>query len=113
MKVATEQKNAKSWANALVKLNAATPGQIQITYQDENGNKAVGYTDLFDISIVVDKQTYSFGEWLKILATIVDRHGSRLAAKDTEILALQAKNQELEKAIAEIKSKFPDVVWGL
>jgi len=113
MKVSTEQKNAKSWAQALVKLNAAQPGQIQITYQDENGSKQVGYTDLFNISIVVDKKVYTLGEWLIILATITDRHGARLAAKDLEIEALKAQNLVLENAIGEIKSKFPDTVWGL
>jgi len=113
MKVSTEQRNAKAWSQALVRLNAAEAGQIQITYQDENGNKQVGYTDLFNISIVVDKKVQTLGEWLTVLATIIDRHGTRLATKDIEIEELKQRIKGFENAVAEIKAKFPDTVWGL
>jgi len=64
MKLGTKQENAKAWNRSLTKLNEAQPGQIQITYENEQGQKQVGYLDLFDLKIVVDNKTTSLGVFM-------------------------------------------------
>jgi len=81
MKTSTTQKSASAWSAILTKLSSSSPGQIQIAYQDENGNKCVGYIDLCDIEITIKNKNIRLGDLFE---------------------ELQAKNEELSKKIAKM-----------
>lgn len=64
MKIKDKQRNAKKWKAKLNKLNASQTGQLQVSYQDSDGKKTVGYISLLDIDFDVDGKEMTFGEVL-------------------------------------------------
>jgi hypothetical protein len=99
MKTAIMQMTAKSWGKTLEKLNEAQPGEVCICYQDEQGNKRVGYTDLFQMQIEVDGKPMKFG-------SLLEAYYKDIATKDRTIAelklacekAVETANKALETA---------------
>ena len=107
MKISTEQKSAKQWAKALVKLNSAEPGTVQICYQDEQGNKQVGYCDLFDLEIVLGPKKMTFGAFLSAIEELGKENAKTLATALQDIETLKTDLENAKKEIADIKSCIP------
>ena len=108
MNISTEQKTAKQWAKALVKLNSAEPGTVQICYQDEEGNKQVGFCDLFKIEIALDNGAkMPFGAFLSALLVKGNANADTLSSALKSIENLQKELATANKKIEEIQSCIP------
>lgn len=108
MNISTEQKSAKQWAKALVKLNSAEPGTVQICYQDEEGNKQVGFCDLFKMEIVLSNGAkMPFGAFLSALLERGNTNAETLSTALKSIESLQKELETAKKKIEEIEACIP------
>ena len=111
MITSVKQNTAKDWSKALEKLNSARPGQIQITYQDEQGNKQVGFIDLFELELTDGAKAVKLGDMLISLQVSID---TAIKNENTLIVqnqALKQKNDMLDRQIGELwEQVFPDHV---
>jgi hypothetical protein len=111
MITSVKQHTAKEWSKALVKLNASQPGQVQITYQDEQGNKQVGYIDLFELEIVDGNKSVKLGDMLISLQTSINTAIANEKTLKAENQALREHNEKLDKNIDKLWERvFPDYV---
>lgn len=102
MKVNTKQMSAKAWNNALNKINSAQAGQIQITYQSDDGKKQVGYIDLTDVELDLGKKKITLGNLLGALI----KSNNEITSENKRLNELVKKNSEQIKLIQEIMVKY-------
>jgi hypothetical protein len=111
MITSVKQNTAKEWSKALIKLNASQPGQVQIAYQDEQGNKQVGYVDLFELEIVDGDKSVKLGDMLISLQTSINTAVANEKTLKAENQALREHNTKLDGEIGELMAHvFPDYV---
>lgn len=85
MKTDIKQETAKAWDKTLKTLNESKAGYVQITHEDEQGNKRGGYADLFALSVIVDEKRTTLKD---LFIRILD-----------ENISLRLKNEELTKGL--------------
>ena len=107
MEICSTQKTAKQWAKALVKLNSAEPGTVQICYQDEEGNKQVGFIDLFKMEIALDGAKMAFGAFLSNMDENIRKNTETLATALADAENTRSELNQAKKDIEEIKSCIP------
>jgi hypothetical protein len=128
MNVKQTQLRAHTFARITNKINEAQPGQIAISYADENGNKATGYIDLFDIIVSHDGKDETFGAFLVQVKKDIASNQETIGRLLVENLALQQQVAQCEARNAEMLSEqkllkqkyaevwawlFPDRPFGL
>ena len=107
MNISTEQKTAKQWAKALVKLNSAEPGTVQICYQDGDGNKQVGFLDIFDLEIVDGERKMTFGAFLSLVKAQGLESAETLANALKTIAEMKSEIASLKSSVEEIRAHMP------
>jgi hypothetical protein len=115
------QQTAQNWYHGVAKINSSKPGQIAIAYADEQGNKHVGYMDLFDIKMEHHDQTLTIGEWFTTLEKqYADAQKRLLIALENESAIKVLYEQQialtnvLQEKLNEVwDTVFPDLPFGL
>jgi len=103
MKLSTSQKTAKQWEKHTVHINNSEIGQVAVAWADEQGNKHIGYIDIFDLEIVNNKgKNQSFGSFVEGLVKADDQLFSTVSD-------LLIANTRLETQITEQTSKIDEL----
>lgn len=90
--VNTKQQSAKAWSSSLTKLNEAQAGQVQITYEDEQGRKCTGYVSLFDLEIEVNGRNLTFGA---LLSEMLSMNAQAIKTAQTAVKAVASTGSDL------------------
>lgn len=68
--VNAKQQNAEAWSKTLTNLNEAQTGQVQVTYEDDQGKKRSGYANLMDLQLEVNGKELTIGQFLAELINL-------------------------------------------
>ena len=99
MKIDMIQKKAKEWKKKLNNVNYAETGAIQVTYQDENGNKRVGYISLTELELKVGNETMTLGELLGKQVDLTEK-------LKTSVKELESAREKLDNLLKRVKDQL-------
>lgn len=106
MKTNMKQLRIEEWQKVLRRIHDSEPGQIQIAYADENGNKRIGYIDLFDIEIEHEGNKTTVGGLFHDLFTAQAGLANELAKTNDDLATTREQVANLAQAVLLLKSNF-------
>lgn len=96
----TEQ-TAKAWSKGTSRINEARAGEIAVAWADEQGNKHVGYVDLFKLKVTQNGRDWGFGDFLESLVKADKDIYEYLGNQQNEITLLRHEITLAESKFAE------------